>query len=279
MRQDYPQLQVLLVDNASTDDSVAQIREAIPRLGPRVELVQAPSNGGFASGCNIGIRIALDRGARFVWLLNNDTIAPPDTLTQLVAETREASVGMVGTVLRYLSDPGQIQAWGGGDIVRWLGYNRHFLTPTPLGRDSFLTFASVLIRRELLLTTGQLDAGFFMYFEDADLCFRARNDGWTMAVAEGTAVLHREGASSAPSTPRADRVNTASGLRFLARHGRPAPIALVLFLLSRLAKRLVRGDLVRVRAVLAGAADWWRRRDHTRRDRSLRDRSHEGRPS
>jgi GT2 family glycosyltransferase len=252
--QDYPALHTLVVDNASTDDSVDRIRAAFPEI----ELIQSPANRGFASGCNLGARLALERGANFVWLLNNDTVAPPDTLIKLVAAASNPQTGMVGTVLRYAHNPDQVQAWGGGTIVRSLGYGTHFLAPAALGPDSFLTFASVLIRRELFESVGFLDEGFFMYFEDSDLCFRARAAGWQFAVASDTAVLHKEGGSNTSrSNPRTDRIVTASGLRFLRRHGRPCVLAPMLFLLSRLGKRLVRGDFAGMRAVLRGALDWW----------------------
>ena len=252
--QDYPALHVLVVDNASTDDSVERIRAAFPST----ELLQSDANRGFAAGCNLGIRLALERGAAFVWLLNNDTVAPPDTLTKLVAAASSPKIGIVGTVLRYAHNPAEIQAWGGGSIVRWIGFATHFLAPSALGPNSFLTFASVLLRRELLETVGLLDEGFFMYFEDADLCFRARDAGWQLAVAPGTAVLHKEGGTAGrDKSPRFDRIVTASGLRFLHRHGRPRLTSLGLFVLSRLGKRMVRADFAGLRAVLRGTLDWW----------------------
>src|SRR6202000_3405880 len=61
---------------------------------------------------------------------------------------------------------------------------------------SSLSFASVLLRRELLEALGLLDEGFLMYFEDSDMCFRARAAGWGLTVAPDTAVLHKEGGSS-----------------------------------------------------------------------------------
>jgi GT2 family glycosyltransferase len=253
--QDYPSLQILVVDNASTDDSVARIREAVPG----VELLESPVNHGFSAGNNLGIRAALERGAAFVWLLNNDTIAPPDTLTKLVAAASDSRTGMVGTVLHYAHNPRQIQAWGGGSIIRSIGFGSHFYAPTPLDSNSFLTFASVLLRRELLQAVGLLDEGYFMYFEDSDLCFRARAAGWNLAVARDTAVLHKEGGSATSQrSSRMDRIFTASGIRFLRRYGQPQTLAPVLFVLSRLGKRIIRADFAGARAVLSGVLDWWR---------------------
>lgn len=253
--QDYPELKILVVDNASTDDSVQRIRAAFPR----VRVLQAEENRGFAAGSNLGIRCALEHGAEFVWLLNNDILAPQNTLRKLVDAAADPSVGIVGTVLKYLDHPETIQAWGGGSVVPWTGYARHFHGPARLDQRSFLTFASVLLRGEMLKQVGLLDEGYFMYFEDSDLCFRARGAGWRLAVAGETAVLHKEGGSSpSKKSARLDRIVTASGLRFLDRHGRPRSIAKVLFVLSRLANRTVHGNFSGVRAVWRGVGDWSR---------------------
>jgi len=253
--QNYSDLNILVVDNASTDDSVERIRAAFPKIG----MLRAEKNRGFAAGSNLGSRCALARGAEFVWLLNNDILAPPDTVSKLMAEMADPGVGIVGSVLKYLDDPGRIQAWGGGSIVPWMGYARHFEAPAELDGRSFLTFASVLFRREMLEQVGLLDEGYFMYFEDSDLCFRAREAGWKLAVAAETAVLHKEGGSSpAKKSARLDRIVTASGLRFLDRHGRPRLVAKGLFVLSRLAKRAVRGNFSGVLAVWRGVGDWRR---------------------
>jgi GT2 family glycosyltransferase len=256
LKQDYPALQIVVVDNASTDDSVKRIRAAFPQIA----LVQADENRGFAAGSNIGIRLAMENGAEFVWLLNNDTIAPPGTLGKLVAAAEtDAKVGIVGTVLHYPKSPSAIQAWGGGSIRPWMGYVTHYYSPSKLEENSFVTFASVLLRREMLEHTGLLDDQYFMYFEDADLCFRAKAAGWKLAVAGGTCVLHKEGGSGAKSL-RLDRMVTASGLRFLDRHGRPRGLAKFLYVMTRLGKRMAAGKPKSMRAVMRGVRDW-RRRD------------------
>ena len=188
---------------------------------------------------------------------NNDTVAPPDTARKLVAAASDPRVGIVGTVLRYMQNPAKIQAWGGGSIRRWMGYVRHYDAPTELGRDSFMTFASVLLRATMLEQVGLLDERYFMYFEDSDLCFRAKDAGWKLAVASDTAVLHKEGGSAtAQKSARVDRIVTTSGLRFLDRHGRPRRLAKLLFVVSRLGKRAARGDMRGLVAVLGGIRHW-----------------------
>src|SRR5580698_3397724 len=68
--QDYQDLHVVVVDNSSTDDSVARIYESCPGI----EVIEAAANQGFSAGCNLGIRRAFEINAKFVWLLNNDTV-------------------------------------------------------------------------------------------------------------------------------------------------------------------------------------------------------------
>jgi GT2 family glycosyltransferase len=254
--QSYPDLHIVVVDNASTNESVFQIQKSFPD----VEVISAHANLGFSGGCNIGIRRALAMEAQLIWLLNNDTIAPPNTL-QLLVEATHSRVGVTGSVLRHLDHPEVIQAWGGGRLRLWSGYVTHFTAPTLLGPHSYLTFASVLIRREVLLEVGLMDEHFFMYFEDADFCFRVRDAGWELAVAPDTAILHKEGGSlDGKKSPLMERIVTASGLRFLQIHASTPIIAMVFFLLSKVAKRLVIGNFTGLNAVALGASDWWRKR-------------------
>lgn len=255
--QDYPNLRVLVVDNASTNDSLAQLRAA----HPWVTYVENHRNYGFPKACNIGARHPFARGAEFLWLLNNDTIVPPATASKLVAKAlSNHRAGIIGAVLRYMHAPGTIQAWGGGTVNLWTGYSTHFTGPSHFGPESYLTFASVLIRREVFDAVQGLFEGAFMYFEDSDFCLRARAAGWQLAVAEDTAILHKEGGSATPRHPTTDRIMTYSGLAFLQRHS-PAPTpACALFLLTRVLRRALRADWPAVQAVLAGAGDWRRKR-------------------
>lgn len=262
--QRYAPLSVIVVDNGSTDKSVERIRAE----WPGVELIEAEVNGGFAAGCNLGIRRALELGASFVWLLNNDTVVPPDTLNLLVAEAEsDARNGITGSVLRYMHDPTRVQAWGGGEVMRWLGYTRHYTAPTEFTEDTFLTFASVLIRSEVFKQIGLMDDRYFMYYEDSDLCFRARTAGWRLTIARDTSILHKEGGSrNAGRSLATERIVTASGLHFLSLHA-PVPwLAQILFFLSRIGKRALRLDFAAAGVVCTGAADWFDRRKRTAED-------------
>ncbi len=149
--------------------------------------------------------------------------------------------------------PKTIQAWGGGRVNLWTGYISHFTSPRVFGSESFLTFASVLVRSQVFLELHGLFEGAFMYFEDVDFCLRARAAGWQIAVAEDTAILHREGGASPRITPSKDRVVTTAGLTFLRRHSTSPTAASVIFLASRIGKRVLTLRFDAARAVIQGA--------------------------
>lgn len=249
-------LHVVVVDNGSTDDSAARIASwmAEPRSCPTMfSLVQSTQNLGFARGANLGIERALQLNAAYVWLLNNDTECPPDTLVKLLhTAAAQPEAGIVGSVLYYHDRPAVVQAWGGGSVSRWWGTGTHYVRPTPLRAGSYVTFASVLMRRAVLDELGPLYNGYFMYYDDSDYCLRLEKTRWRLAIAEDTAVLHKESASTERARdPFMERTVATSGIRFLQRHS-PVPVLSVpAFLLLKLLNRARRGEWAACRAVLS----------------------------
>lgn len=178
-RLDYDNLRVIVVDNGSGDDSLAALR-ADPR---DFELIANPSNLGYAGGNNVAIRRALEQGADYVWLLNNDAVTEPDTLSRLVAamQTRP-DAGMASPVIRY-SGAGTIEyaaGWFDPDraahaVTSDLGEARDWLTRYPDRISLFGT--ALLLSRRLIETVGLLDEALFAYWEDTDLSIRANAAG------------------------------------------------------------------------------------------------------
>jgi GT2 family glycosyltransferase len=254
--QEYGNLQVVVVDNGSTDDSVERIRSAFPEA----RLIETGKNLGFPSGCNVGLRAALGGSAEFIWLLNNDTICPPDTLRKLVRRAMASpEAGLVGTVLFYAHDPANVQAWGGGRIKPWIAFTTHFDAPTEFGPNCYTTFASALARREMLEEVGLLYEGFFMYCDDSDLCLRMQKTRWKIVMAEDTAVLHKEGGSTTTSEkPFMTKVVTVSCLRLIRRSSKLALIGMPVYVILRLGNRVVRREWKGFRAVCAGVMEFLR---------------------
>lgn len=263
--QSYARLEVIVVDNGSTNGSAERIREA----HPWVEIVETGQNLGFPRGCNVGTRMACARGADLVWLLNNDTIAPPDTASKLVAMARaHPEAGAIGSVLYYMHDPAGVQAWGGGEIDLRSGYVSHFRAPARFERETtFFTGASVLIPRRIFEEVGVFFEGFFMYCDDSDLCIRIHRAGYRLVVAEDTAILHKEGGSSPKRSPQIDQFATISTLRMLGRHARAPWMSQMIFLALRLANRVRRREWNNLMSVWQGAAIYLRERGDVYSDR------------
>jgi GT2 family glycosyltransferase len=245
----YANYDVIVVDNGSTDDSAARLRDAFPDLN----IIELGRNLGFAGGCNAGIRFALSQGSDFVWLLNIDTTVDRDALRALVDKARSSPrLGACGSAIYFMDDPQRLQAWGGGHVNFWLGRSRHFIQPVPDESVEFITGASMLISRTAIESIGLLDEYFFMYWEDADYCFRLRASGWDLAVAGQSRVWHKGSSSVGKESAKLDRYFNASAKRFFRKHAAVSSVTIWTGGTLRFAKRLLRGDWTRARAVLAG---------------------------
>ena len=247
LRLDYPDFYLVVVDNASTDDSVAQIARAMPH----VELLQTGANLGFGGGCNAGIRHALDKGADYIWLVNSDAVADPGALSALVrVADGNPALGSVGSVLYEVDQLDKVQLWGGARVNLWTGQSRHQLFSRSL---DFISGASLLLRRTALEEVGLFDQKtFFMYWEDTDIHFRLRKAGWQLAVADDSRLWHKQSASLKKQSPLLDEYFVQSGVRFLKRHA-PFPFIPISLMLARmLVKRVVTGQFKRTKAVLKG---------------------------
>jgi len=260
----HPRFQVIVVDNGSTDDSVAKIRSA----HPDVLLLQSEENLGFAGGNNIGIRYALAHGAEYIWLLNNDTTPAPDALSALVAKALgDVRIGAVASICYYADSPATVQAWAGSRVNLWMGHGR--ISTEPHVDDWFHTLngTSVLIARAAVEDAGLLDEGFFLYWEDTEFCLRLRKKGWRIAAAPDSRILHKVNASTGGDKLILDRYETASVLRILRLHSPVPLLASFLFLTVRFARRLLRLQFSRCRSVCAGIQDYRQRLPLSRRIR------------
>lgn len=183
-----PPDRVVVVDNGSSDGSVALLAAAFPSL----EIVRLGSNLGFAAAANRGMRRAVDGGAAWVWLLNTDLVLPPDALARLLAAAcADPRCGMAGAVL---TEPdGSVQARGGGTWNGWTASLRHAVSED--GRCDYLSGACLLLRAAMLEECGLFDEDYFFYWEDVEFGFRARECGWSLAVAGDCRVVHAEGST------------------------------------------------------------------------------------
>lgn len=219
-------VELVVVDNASSDGTAAAIRE---RHGESVTVVENDANLGFARGNNVGIEYALDRGARFVLLLNNDTAVAPDLIERLVEPLEaDAGVGISTPKILYYTPPDRIW-FAGGEVFLGRGTARHIgIRETDRGqydveRDTdYATGCALMARREVFEQVGLLDPGYVAYFEDTDFCMRARRAGWRVRYAPAAKVWHKISASTGGQLSRrkASR-KLKSAWRFFRRYARP----------------------------------------------------------
>jgi|SRR5215212_575749 len=254
-RLEYPNYRLLIVDNCSTDDSVDRIRAA----RPDIFLIQTDKNLGFAGGNNLGIRHALDQGAEYVWLLNNDTVVDSRSLTTMVDLAEEDSrVGLVGSVLYYMDKPEKVQIWGGAYVYFWYGIVRNREAPTNHSELQHIIGASMLIKRALIEDIGLLDERYFMGWEDIDYGFKARNNGWKLKTASASVVWHKVSASSRKDLTRGQKDWNVAAVCFFAKN-HPLPIVPIFIGVGgRFLKRVVRGEWKRALATLQGALEGWK---------------------
>lgn len=244
----YPNHEVVVVDNGSTNDSVLRLRKRFPW----VKVLETGRNLGFAAGCNFGIKHAFATNATYIWLLNNDTRVEPLTLNGLIAKAEsDRRVGAVGSAIYSMQKPQDLQAWGGGCVNFWVGRSRHFIKPVADEKVDYITGASLLVRRSALESVGLLDEDFFFFWEDADLGFRLRNAHWKLAVAGEARIWHKLSSSLQGRDLVLDQYFNQSAKTFFRKHALAPQIPFYLGIGLRTAKRLLAGDWKRARVVWA----------------------------
>lgn len=253
----YEQVSIVVVDNASTDGSVAKIRAAYPDI----TLIESEMNLGCPGGNNLGLRYALSVGADYVWLLNNDTEPFLDALSTLVAKAQtDMSIGAVSSICFYADAPHQVQAWGGAKVNLWTGFAKNSTIERSDDWFDSLYGASYLLRTKALRDVGLIDEGFFLYWDEAELSLRLRKRGWKLAAASNSHVLHKVNASTKGNGGVRDRHFTASGLRILKLHSPVPLLSMFIFIAVRFVSRLLRLRFSRLRSVCAGIADYFAQR-------------------
>jgi GT2 family glycosyltransferase len=197
-RQTYPRTEIVVVDNGSTDGSVAFLRRA---WGSRLTLVEHAANLGFAGGNNAGFAVA--KGA-YVALLNNDAVAAPDWIAALVrAAEGDRRIGMCASKVYVHGRPGVLDSAGlllsGDGIGRGRGRLEADGPAYAREEDALLpSGCAALYRRAMLDEIGLFDPEFFAYCEDSDLGLRGRLAGWRCRYVPDAVVHHRYSGSTSP---------------------------------------------------------------------------------
>lgn len=199
---EYSNFEVMVVDNGSSDGSVAKIRSEFPQ----VILIENGRNLGYTGGNNIGIRQALERGADYVWLLNNDTAVEPDSLAKLVDEAeRSPETGLVSPVVHYYDCPQVVQFMGSYVDFAKIQFV-HVDDPRELAsefvqRHLVLYGTALLIKRSVVESIGYLAEKYFAYHEDGDYSLRALKMNFCTKVRLDSRIYHKDSRTSGKHSP------------------------------------------------------------------------------
>ena len=215
---------VIVVDNGSTDGSVQCLKE---RFGSAVNVISTEKNLGFSGGYNLGIQNALELGANWVLIINNDTLVTKDFLSELGnAIGSQPQYDIFGPLIFYYNSPQRI--WYLGDrlipgllithsLYRGQKERAHY---PPFFSVDFITGCAMLIKREVFEKIGYFDVNLFMYGEDVDFCWRARKAGFKLAVIPSARMWHKVSASASRDQYKSRYLRTRNQSRFYRVYSR-----------------------------------------------------------
>ena len=265
---DYPDVRVVVCDNASTDGSPARIREWIESHGTApVRLVECGANLGFAGANNVGLRLAMEQGARHALLFNNDAVMAPGAIAKMVdAAERMPKCGAVGATILQYHDRERVETLAGATLRRSTGMvervagnsDRRAPRPVKVAID-YVIGCCMLVPMETVRDVGLMAEDYFLYGEDTDWCLRMTAAGYEHGYAPDAEVWHKGGGSVVHRSAVHDYYAVRGTLMLMHRHFRPRmPLVLGHAVLRFLLPKLARGQWRRFAAAARGYRDFLR---------------------
>jgi hypothetical protein len=217
---EYPNINVIVVDNGSSDGSGAFIRDNYPW----VTLIEQTPNIGYSPGNNVGIEYALKQGTDYLFLLNNDTEVDPLMLSRLIEVSESNSqFGMIGPTMYYFEPMNMV--WGGENYIKWdkaQTFRRHFmeiddglisLHESPIEVD-YIDTCAVLVKREVVEKIGLMNEAYFINFDDLEWNVRAHKSGYKIIYVPNAKMWHKVSATMGQASPVTTYYMTRNSLLF-----------------------------------------------------------------
>jgi GT2 family glycosyltransferase len=224
-RLSYGNARVVLVDNGSTDGS----RDYVRTHFPEVTVLENRTNVGFAAGNNRGMAYAMEQGAEFIALLNNDMEVDPDWITALVdAAGEDASVGACAPKLLYFRNRDIVQGIGvclNRIGLTWDYLNGRYDTPELAAAPEVIAACggAFFVRAAALRDAGLFDPAYFIYLEDVDLSLRIRARGYRIITAPAARAYHKASATMRENSPRKNYLTLRNRIMLIVKCF-PAPM-------------------------------------------------------
>jgi GT2 family glycosyltransferase len=223
LRNSYPNLKVIVLDNHSTDGSVAAISEAYPDT----QIIELATNLGYAGNNNVGIKAALEQGAEWVLVLNEDIILDSECVRELMEiGEQDDLIGILGPLVYHYHEPHVIQSAGGLLGRYWqsihIGKNEldqgQYQLPHAV---EWISGCAILVRREAIEQAGMLDQDYFIYWEETEWCIRIGRAGWKVVNVPRARIWHKGVQRDYEPKPSFTYYGTRNHLLTLAKHNAP----------------------------------------------------------
>ena len=216
----YENHKIILLDNASIDGTVKAVRSLLPG----VQIIELENNLGYAGNNNIGIQAAMEQGADWLFILNDDTILSQDCISNLVTVGEsDPTIGIIGPMVYHHNEPDIIQS-AGGRVDRYLrgwhlGQNEldqgQYQQPYPV---EWISGCGIMVRRAVIEQVGAFDQRFFLYVEEFDFCLRASKAGWHIMNVPKAKLWHKGVQRDYQPKPSVTYYATRNHLLFLLKY-------------------------------------------------------------
>jgi len=253
LRSNLQQVEILVVDNGSKDNSI----EKISKQFPQIEIISLPQNLGFAGGYNEGIKHALKSDASHICILNNDTVIEPETIHYLMTSNWDVAVPKI----LFYNKPTYI--WSAG--ARWRAFppgvvmigfqqpdGKRYTSPQRL---EYATACALLIRRHVLESVGGFDLEFTNYMEDYDFAHRVNEAGFKMGFVPDAQVFHKVSQTLGEYSPQRWKYQGKNTVLFYRKNGRFPWWKLWTFLLWVTCREIIKGRFAILPGFWQGVAD------------------------
>jgi GT2 family glycosyltransferase len=214
--------QIIVVDQGSTDGSVEGFKA---RFNSSIHIIENNQNLGYADGVNHGAVHALEMGAEWVMVMNNDTIVSPDLFEKLTLTAQQyPQYSILAPLILYHEDPERIWFFGDrlipGTLATYSLYKEDLATEKlpKISSVDFISGCGMMIRSDIFREVGYFDTSFFMYGEEVDFCQRVRQAGFKLASVSGAKMWHKVSLSSKRDRPKSRYYQIRNQIWFYRKH-------------------------------------------------------------